>query len=289
MSKTELQWQHRISQIYLKQFGFKRDGKWYISIWKKLLNRTDIQLIEDFSKEINIFDLPYEDLKYRRHFENTSGLIEAKYGTVIKTLTNQNQLIPKHKDILCHYVANLICRTRPYRDYFDLLLKNEQTRSKFLSEITMFDEASLSPLKDAIDNLKSDFQLNIAIGFLMNHLVKVFRTFNFVILKDYGNRGWFTSDNPVILDIQDNHSWIIPLETEIYFPLSKDFCLFMYHKESAIKSNLLRSFRLNKITLLDEARHSKICDMTCYNDNDYLIFPAEIDITSLYDSEKNVT
>lgn len=142
MTEPELQGQHRISQIYLKQFGFKRIGKWYISVWRKFLNHTDIELIEDFSKEINIFDLPYEDFKLRRHFEKSSGIIETNYDTVIKTLTHQKQLIPRHKGLLCHYVANLICRTKPYRDFFDQLLKNEQTRTKFLNEITMFDEAS---------------------------------------------------------------------------------------------------------------------------------------------------
>ena len=37
---VEFQGQHRISQIYLKQFGFKRDGKWYISVWRKFLSHT---------------------------------------------------------------------------------------------------------------------------------------------------------------------------------------------------------------------------------------------------------
>ncbi len=258
-------------------------------MWRKFLSHTDIELIEDFSKEVNIFDLPYDDFKLRRHFENTSGIIETNYETVIKTLTHQKQLIPRHKDLLCHYVANLICRTKPYRDFYNQLLKNEQTRNKFLNEITMFDEASLTELKEALDILKADFQLNIAIGFLMNHLVRIFRAFNFIILKDYDNRGWFTSDNPVILDKQNNHSWIIPIETEIYFPLSKDYCLFMFHKESEIKTNLLRNCNTNKITQSDEVTHKNICDRTLHNDNEYLIFPAEIGKTYFDETEKNGT
>jgi hypothetical protein len=134
-------------------------------------------------------------------------------------------------------------------------------------------------LKEALDNLKTDFHLNMAIGFLMNHLVRVFRVFDFVILKDYGNRGWFTSDNPVILDKRGNHSWVIPLEAEIYFPLSKDYCLFMFHKESQLKTNPLRGFNTNKITQCDEVMHKNICDRTLHNENEYLIHPAEIDKT----------
>lgn len=289
MAEVEFQKQHRISQIYLKQFGFKRNGNWYISVWRKFLSHTDIELIDSFSKEINIFDLPNEDFKLRRHFENTSSLIEANYATVINTLNHQKQLIPRHKGLLCHYVANLICRTKPYRGFFSQLLQNENTRIKFINEITMFDEDSFPELKKALDILKTDFQLNIAVGFLMNHLVQIFGAFNFVILRDYDNRGWFTSDNPVILDKQNNHSWIIPIETEIYFPLSKDYCLFMYHKESEIKINSLRSFKINKITPCDEATHKIICDRTLHNDNEYLIFPAEIDKTYFDETEKNGT
>src|SRR6185312_9730163 len=109
MTDVEFQGQHRISQIYLKQFGFEREGKWCISVWRKFLNHTDIESVEKFSKEINVFDLPYKDFKLRRYFENTSNIIEGEYFKIINTITHQNQLIPRHKDILCHYVANLIC------------------------------------------------------------------------------------------------------------------------------------------------------------------------------------
>ena len=51
MIEVEFQGQHRISQIYLKQFGFKKDGNWYISVWRKFLNHTDIELIQSFSKK----------------------------------------------------------------------------------------------------------------------------------------------------------------------------------------------------------------------------------------------
>jgi hypothetical protein len=289
MTEPELQGQHRISQIYLKQFGFKRDDKWYISVWRKFTDHTDIELIETFSKEVNIFDLPFADFKHRRHFENSSNLIEREYSKIINTLANQHQLIPRHKDILRHYVANLVCRTKPYRNFFGLLLKSEQARDKFLNEITMFKEETLPELQKLLDILKQEFQLNVAIGTLMNHLVRVFRAFSFVVLKDYDNRGWFTSDNPVILDKQNNHSWIIPIETEIYFPLSKDFCLFMFNKHSEIQKNHLRKYQINKVAPSDEATYKNISDRILHNNNDFLIFPVEIDKTYFTLDENNGT
>jgi hypothetical protein len=287
MKEVEFQGQHRISQVYLKQFGFKRDGKWYISVWKKCLNHTDIELVESFSKEINVFDLPYNDFKLRRHFENTSNIIEREYPKIINTIANQHQLISKHKYFLCLYVANLICRTKPYRDFFDLCLKNKWTRNKFLGEMTMFKEETLPELKQFLDELKADLQLNVAIDSLMNHLVHVFKAFSFIILKDFGNRGWLTSDNPIVIDKQNNHSWIVPVEAEIYFPLSKNFCLFMFHKGSEAQANPLRRLKINKITNIDELTHKIICDRIIQNNSGYLIFPAEIHKTYFNDDEKN--
>lgn len=143
----------------------------------------------------------------------------------------------------------------------------------------MFRDDTLPDLKQTLDILNEDFQLNVAIGSLMDHLVKVFRAFNFIILRDYNNRGWFTSDNPVIIDKQNNHSWVLPVETEIYFPLSKDFCLFMFHKNSGAKINPLRNLKMNKIAGTDETTHKSICDRIIHNDNEFLIFPAEIEKT----------
>lgn len=112
----------------------------------------------------------------------------------------------------------------------------------------MFKETEeLTNLKSLLKNLDKDFQLNVVIGVLMNYLVRVFRAFKFIILRDYNNRGWPTSDNPVILDKQGNYSWIVPIEAEIYLPLSKDFCLFMYNKNSEIHTNPLRNLIANEI------------------------------------------
>ena len=71
MGTPKYQGQHRISQVYLKEFGYVKGGKWYIAIWEKSKNHTDYVLIENFTKETNVFDLPFfESGEERRHFEN---------------------------------------------------------------------------------------------------------------------------------------------------------------------------------------------------------------------------
>jgi len=280
MNFVEYQGQHRISQIYLKQFGYQKDDEWYISVWHKSDNHTDNLQVKNFTKETNVFDLPYEDIELRRHFENISSKeLESRYEMVIKSIHNQKNLNTRNKSILFHFVANLICRALPHRDFLNTLLLNADTREIFLEEITTFEEKSLPVLKEALSTLKSEYQLNMVLGQIMNYLAQVFKTFNCVILKDHENKGWFTSDNPINIDKQGNFSYIIPPEAEIYFPLSKDYYLFIFNEESEIKTNPLRKLRKNKINEIDEATHKMLCDKVTWNENRYLIFPTEIENT----------
>lgn len=280
MNFVEYQGQHRISQIYLKQFGYKKDDEWYISVWHKSDNHTDNLQVKNFTKETNVFDLPYEDIELRRHFENISSKeLESRYEMVIKSIQNQKNLNSRNKSILFHFVANLICRALPHRDFLNTLLLNADTREIFLEEITTFEEKSLPVLKEALSTLKPEYQFNMVLGQIMNYLAQVFKTFNCVILKDHDNKGWFTSDNPINIDKQGNFSYIIPPEAEIYFPLSKDFYLFIFNEESEIKTNPLRKLRNNKINEIDETTHKILCDKVTWNESRYLIFPTEIENT----------
>jgi hypothetical protein len=282
MNIPKYQGQHRISQIYLKQFGYIENGKWKLSVWYRGDNRTKNLLVENFTKATNIFDLPYGDIHFQRHFENESSRkLESRYQTVINNIANQKKLNERTRGVLFHFVANLICRAIPHRDFFNELLNDEITRDKFAKEITMFNESELPGIKQAFLLLEPEFYLNMLLEHIMMHIVKVFYRFDCVILKDYGNRGWATSDNPVIIDTQKNYEWIIPVESEIYFPLSKDFLLFMYHKQSKAQTNPLRNLVSKKVHQCDENTHKQIWDTIFKNECNYIIFPTEMPESSL--------
>ncbi len=95
MDESKLQGQPRISQVYLKQFGCKGNDEWWISIYEKENDCIKNVLIEKFTKETNIFDLPFDDDKLKRHFENQSSLVENHYRKIISNITNQKRLIKK--------------------------------------------------------------------------------------------------------------------------------------------------------------------------------------------------
>lgn len=273
MKKQEpiYQKQHKVSQVYLKQFGYKIDEEYWLSVYKMGNEKTENVLIKNFTTETNIFDLPIDDFEIKRHFENLSGEVESFYRTVISNLHNQKRLTPKNKDVLNHFVANLLCRTNPFRKYINDLLNDDETRNKLINEITMFSNDT-EENKLVLDHFGKDFQLNLALGTLMNHLVSVFRNFKKVIIKDCDGKGWITTDSPVYLDYQGIYNWIIPLETEIYFPLSKDFCLFMYHPESEKKDNPLRELWIDKVNKIPFELFEKISMKIGRDFDEYLIF-----------------
>jgi|ERR1035437_1656538 hypothetical protein len=282
MSFAKYQGQHRISQIYLKQFGHNEADEWQLSVWYKGDNQTRNLLVENFTKETNVFDLPYGDINFRRNFENESSRkLESRYNTVINNIANQKRIDERTRGVLFHFVANLICRAIPHRTFFNQLLNDAETKDKFIEEITMLNKDELPKIKQALLLLEPQFHLNMLLETIMMHIVKVFYTFDCIVLKDYDNRGWATSDNPVILDTQQNYNWIIPIESEIYFPLSRDYLLFMFHKDSTIKENLLRNLASKKLHSIDENTHKQIWDKIFKNECRYIIFPTKIPDTSL--------
>ncbi len=179
-------------------------------------------------------------------------------------------------------VPNILCRTHWFRNFVDSLLRTHDTRQKFLDEITLFSNNSEDKeLTKLLELIKIDFQLNFVIGILMNHMVTIFRKFNYVILKSPDNYNWLTSDNPVYMNKQNNLAWIIPLEAEIYFPLSQDFCLFMFHDSSEIQTNKLRKLKSNKINKIDFESFDEITKKVTTNLKDYLIMVGEVESTDI--------
>jgi len=272
--------QHKVSQVYLKQFGYEKDGEWWLSVYKAGKSVTENVKIKDFTAEINIFDLPFKSTVLKRHFESTSNKIESYYRTVISNLHNQKRLTSKDKEVLNHFVANIMCRTNQFRNFINGLLRCCDTRDKFIKEITMLSNDK-EEAKAFLDKFKIDFQLNIAVEILMEHLVLLFEKFDKVILKESNGNAWLTTDSPVYLDRQNKFEWLIPIESEIYLPLSKDFCLFMFHPKSEVSSNPLRSLNVDCVNELDFETFDAITQKIIVDYDEYLILNIEIDSTDV--------
>lgn len=269
--------QHRSPQVLLKQFGYQKDDKWYVLLFNKETRKTAEELIGKYNAPINEFDYPDEDFDIKRHYEDSAGRVEAMYRTILKSIKHQFLLLPIHEDYLRHLVASLIVRAERPRHFFTQLAANEETRSHFLQEIIMFEkETALSDLEFALTALEKDQYISLLQGFITNHIVWVLRGFKAVILEDFDGRGWMSADDPVCINAQDNYSWIIPIEAEIYLPLSPKYCAFFFHDKSERNDNPLRKLAANKIHQVDEATHFEITQRIIANAHKSLIIPSSL-------------
>lgn len=242
----ENQNQHRVSQVYLKQFGYKIDEKWWVSVYRLGHTSTENLLVSNFTADFNVFDAPYGDIEFRRNFEIQCGKIEAYYPIIISNLINQKQLTAKNIEVLCHFVASLLCRSISFTGFIEMILRKKAACKRFINEICMFTEHK-PILQEVLNIVPVELQLNTILGSVTAHLIEVLRYFNFLVIEKPTSIPWMTTDNPVVIDRKENFEWLLSPDTEIYLPLSGDFCLFGFHDEATDKTNPFRSLKENKI------------------------------------------
>jgi hypothetical protein len=279
--EPEIQMQHRLPKVYLKRFGYRENGRRYITVLEKNKNKTEQKDIETFTAEANIFDysiLP--DIKERRHFENLCNKLETQYPNIIESI-KKGSLLSEQWAILCQFIATLIARSGSTRIFYSDLVQRVDTKKKFFDEITIFNEEYRSHL----DVFAWEYSPEETIRFISvvagEHIAKCLSKFSYVVLKAPRNTGkkWFTSDDPVVIDKQGEYGYLIPIEAEIYFPITKDYCLFVYHKKSKIQNHPLRELEAQKVHECDEVSHAYISMQIIHNAYKYTLLPEKLEVT----------
>jgi hypothetical protein len=238
---------------------------------------TKYQSIKSFTKQTNLFDLDYFEGDAKRKFEYNCSKIETHYPKLITSIESEGRLNDEGTDLLTHYLPSLLCRSVPFRTWVEQLISHKETRLKFFKEITMFMENGEE--KDLLMALNSEldtkFQVNFVMFYVMQFFLEVMSSLNFVLLKDYGNRGWFTTDNPVVHDKKGNHEWTIPPESEFYLPLNPTYCLFVYNSNVESENNL-RNLEHQSTHVTNADTHQIVNDIIVKNAIKYIISPVNL-------------
>ncbi len=270
--------QHRISKVYWKHFAFdklnERTNKIEGHVCYLNLGNNDPVLktipIKEFTTETNLFDTSITDPVHFRYFEELNGKLETHYNNIINALAKNGGLSGKRVDHLAGFAANLFVRQEAIREDFLIpVLRDDGTRRKLFNEITMLKNDANRKLTLAVfeeiekDNPQINDYLNAISGEIWYHLYQIFRKFTHVFLKAPKDKYWFSTDNPVYVDNRDSiEAWMIAPQAEIYFPLSKDYLLFMYNHRIQT-DNRLRTFPTNKVVeatdeLIEHIIHTSI-------------------------------
>jgi len=278
---SENQNQHRVSQVYLKQFATAIDGDWLLSVYGPGSQTTEQVSVKEFTAANNIFDHPYGDIEFRRNFEIQCGRVETLYPVVLSNLDNQKQLTDKNVDVLVHFIASLLTRSKAFTEFIALILGDQKARQRFIAEITVFNPELKPLLKRTLPKIPADKQLNALLGTITQHLVEVLRNFDFTVIKNPDDIFWATSDNPVILDKKDNFEWLISVDSELYMPLSRNYCLFIFHPDASDRSNSLRNGKCQLINRIDDATFERVQQKIIRNLINYFIIPVNLPPTKL--------
>jgi hypothetical protein len=137
-------------------------------------------------------------------------------------------------------------------------------------------------LIESLNKIKIDYQLNLVVFSVWYYFVNTLTSSNFdyVLVEDYDNRGWATTNNPVIIKNNINEATLFSRETEIYFPISKDYCIYIDHRYHN-RSNSLRGPGNSELIMADGQLHDNIMDLIWRNAYKYVIYPADLGINKL--------
>ena len=278
MSKQD---HHTIGEVYLSPFSFTyKDGPEQIYVLEKGMDRTARKNIRSFMAPPNQFDLQFFSATEKGVFEDLNGKVETHYPKVLAGLKGSNQLNKENEFILKQFVSNLLCRTSNMRKIIQSAYDNPAKRDAFLNEISMYTKPELKGAS-LVGSIPAEDRLNFLSLLVMRHLTFVFEHFSCVIIREYDKRGWITCDNPVVVDYNGVIDYLIPIETEIYFPLSPEYCLYMHHPNSEIKTNELRKLPNGRVCDASESVQEMIFAKIRDNVDKYVIFPWNLGVVDL--------
>ncbi len=273
--------QHLISQVYLKGFGYKdKSNQWKIST----LDRDQVPLmeakekkwisqksIESFLSEINIFDFVLVQDRTEKIYEEFNSNIENYYLKIISDLDSSKALSIITETTLYCIIINLLVRTRSFRHEIDLILKSDRRYSLLLEVFSTIKNGRI--FARAFEKIPKESELNYISLMLWERIMPVFSEFHYIIFLTDTHEGWFTSDNPVVIKDFVTKETIFSQNTQIIFPINRQYLAFFYHPDN--KSPDFKGFKHRDIITCEPSIKSEIIEKTINNCGQYAIFPNE--------------
>lgn len=281
--------QHKLPRVYLKQFGYKVQNQWKISILMKGEDSIKSRFVRSFSAETNIFDIDSEDDRIVRAFERLNGNLENEYWSILNDIEDNEYISEKSHAYLVQLVPNFIARSDYWRSFVKMMLESDR-KETFLKTTLGFTTSSFEELKEIsqkdfyrllsegeVNNDKINRTLIFFIGYIFNHT----SNFDVVLFEAPPEEGWFTSDNPVILKLNTDKKipGVCGPDSEFYLPLSKRYLAYFHYKESRLTEPIFRSLENRRVyQILDVISHEeykKLNEKIVDNSSSLIIIPTD--------------
>jgi hypothetical protein len=277
--------QHRVSEVYLKQFGYQNNKHWKIST-AELSKRDEMRRVGRLrvsQKSIgsvtiatNEFDLIGLSTSVRRLLEQEFQKLETVYEEILLELNNES-IKSTSSTRLNMFIASLLIRSRRFREMVNYHIRQPHS-NKFLRDMCIgLDPEYVNELVQIIEAVPIENRLNHACVLVWNHLSYILSHFNSVFIKDY-ETGWQTSDDPVVMRNNNYQKEIISVDMELYFPLSRNICLFMYHVKARKNTHPLRTHPDLSFVQADVVMRDIFHQIIFENAHDMTFFPERLNL-----------
>lgn len=273
--------QHKLPQVYMRQFGYEKNGHSKVSVLKLGEKFTRQKSIESFLSETNIFDIESDILEIVRIFEHLNGLFENEYHNIIRELDEEKKLSDKSYSVLLQFIPNLISRSQPMRELVTELLKTD-AKENFLTIICAHRSKTKEELHQQdffrvmADNPVTDSSVNRALIFFTEYLFRRTEHYDIVIIESQDEKPWFTTDNPVVFENRMHKFEIMGMDSEIYFPLNPKYLIYLHYQGSKDKENELRKLANNTIHLASDNQNQELQRKIMANAHEYVIVEGEL-------------
>lgn len=280
MKNPNNQNQHKLPQVYMRQFGYLFKKQWKVSVIKIGEKFTRQKSIESFLSENNIFKIENSFESLENIFEYLNGMIENEYLNLISDLENHNKLSEKSTFILLQLIPNLLCRTDTVRNFIkDIVISDSKVN--FLKMICIENHMKSEDLESQkyfevmVNEPISDGLINKILIFLSRYFQLRLLNYEVVILKSQEGKTWSTSDNPIIFENRYAKFDILTDDSEIYFPLNPKYLIYLHNKNSEDKSNNLRQKETNIVYEVNDEENNNLQRKILLNAIEHVIVEGE--------------
>lgn len=279
MKQPEKQNQHIIPQVYLKQFGYISKNQFKVSVLKQGEKFTRQKSIKSFLAQTNIFDIKSDNPEIERIFESLNCDFENIFLEITSDLENEGKLSEKSYAVLLQLIPNFIARSNEWRSNLIYLL-NSDAKENVLKIICAHRAKSFENIENKdfyiimAENPVEEI-INRALMFFQEYLLRRIGHYEIVILKSQDEKPWFTSDNPIVLENRTRKFEFMTKESEVYFPLSPDYLVYLHFKDSDDKTNDLRKFESNIIYEATDEQNFDLQQKVMRNAHEYVIICGE--------------
>lgn len=286
-----IQSQHKLPQVYLKQFGYLKGEQWMVSILQKGERFTRQKSVGSFTAETNVFDIESEDDRFPRIFETMNADLENLYHEMLNDISDNSIIPDKCWEIIVQLTPNLMVRSDYWRDFVTGILETEN-KNAFLEITVSVHTKSIEELQDLkkkhfykviSEGKVTQSKLNKIIMHFLNYIFHHLKTFDLIIIEAPEEKEFFTSDSPVNFKAnqEEGQLGLYSKNSEIYFPLSKKYLAYFHYQNSDKKFPSLRRLKNRGVykakEVLTEDEYDKLIQEEILKaSNRLIIFPGEM-------------